>query len=57
MGQVTFNKGTWRFLIIDKSGLYAQIHDEVYGNNIETLNELMEIYSDKRKYHCMVLEA
>lgn len=57
MGQVTFNKDTWRFLIIDKSGLYAQIHDEVYGNNTETLNELMEIYSDKNKYQCVVLES
>jgi len=56
MGQVTFNKNTWRFLIIDKSGLYSQIHDEVYGNNDETLKELMNIYSDKRKYQCVVLE-
>lgn len=57
MGQVTFKKDTWRFLIIDKSGLYAQIHDEVYGNNAETLRELKEIYSDKGKYQCMVLDA
>lgn len=57
MGQVTFNKNTWRFLIIDKSGLYSQIHDEVYGNNDETLKELMNIYSDKRKYQCVVLDT
>lgn len=57
MSQVIFKKDTWRFLVIDKSGLYAQIHDEVYGNNTETLNELMEIYSDKSKYQCMVLES
>ena len=57
MGQVTFKKDTWRFLIIDKSGLYARIHDEGYGNNTETLNELMELYSDKNKYQCMVLEV
>lgn len=57
MGQVTFKKDTWRFLIIDKSGLYAQIYDEVYGNNTETLNELMEIYSDKSRYQCVVLEV
>lgn len=57
MSQVIFKKDTWRFLVIDKSGLYAQIHDEVYGNNAETLNELREIYSDKSKYQCMVLES
>lgn len=57
MGQVTFKKDMWRCLVIDKSGLYAQIHDEVYGNNVETLNELMEIYSDKRKYECVVLDG
>ena len=53
MGQVTFKKDTWRFLIIDKSGLY----DEVYGNNAETLRELKEFYYDKGKYQCMVLDA
>lgn len=57
MRLMTFNKNTWRFLIIDKSGLYAQIHDEVYGNNAETLNELMEIYSDKSKYQYMIIES
>ena len=57
MGQVTFKKDTWRFLIIDKSGLYSHINDEVYGNNEESLRELKEIYSDKGKYQCMVLDA
>lgn len=57
MGQVTFKKDMWRCLVIDKSGLYAQIHDEVYGNNVETLNELMSIYSDRRKYECVVLDG
>lgn len=50
MSQVIFKKDTWRCLVIDKSGLYSQIHDEVYGNNAETLRELKEIYSDKGKY-------
>lgn len=57
MGQVLFNKNTWRLLIINRSGLYSQIHDEIYGNNLETLDELMRVYSDKKKYQCILLEA
>lgn len=55
MNQIEFSKDTWRLLIIDRSGLYSQIYDEIYGNNPDTLKELMEIYSDKRKYQCLVL--
>lgn len=57
MSQVIFNKNTWRLLVIDRSGIYSQIHDEIYGNNQETLNELMRVYSDKKKYQCILLEA
>lgn len=57
MSQVLFNKNTWRLLVIDKAGLYSQIYDEIYGNNQETLTELMRVYSDKNKYQCVLLEA
>ncbi len=57
MNQILFNKNTWRLLVIDRSGIYSQIHDELYGNNQETLTELMRVYSDKKKYQCILLEA
>lgn len=47
----------WRLLILDKSGMYTQIYDEVYGNNTETLTELQQIYSDKEKYICLLIEG
>lgn len=47
----------WRLLILDKSGMYTQIYDEVYGNNPETLAELQQIYSDKEKYICLLIEG
>lgn len=55
MNQIEFSKDTWRLLIIDKSGLYSQIFDEIYGNNPETLNELKEIYSEDNRFECIVL--
>lgn len=55
MKQIEFSKDTWRLLIIDKSGLYSQIYDEIYGNNPGTLNELKEIYSEDSMFECIVL--
>lgn len=55
MNHFEFKENTWRLLVIDKSGLYSQIHDEIYGNNSGTLDELLRVYSDKRKYECIVL--
>ncbi len=55
MNQIEFSKDTWRLLIIDKSGLYSQIYDEIYGNNPETLKELKEIYSGEDEFECIVL--
>ena len=55
MDQIVFSKDTWRLLIIDKSGLYSQIYDEIYGNNPETLRELKEIYSNDERFECIVL--
>ena len=57
MNQILFNKNTWRLLIINRAGVYSQIHDEIYGNSQETLTELMRVYSDKEKYQCILLEA
>lgn len=57
MNQVEFNKNTWRLLIINRAGLYSQIHDEIYGNNQETLTELLWLYSNMKKYQCILLEA
>lgn len=48
---------TWRLLILDKSGLYTQIYDEVYGNNPETLKELYDKYSQMDDYICLILEG
>ena len=55
MNHFEFKENTWRLLIIDKSGLYSQIHDEIYGNNPDTLADLVEMYSDRKKYQCLVL--
>ena len=55
MDQIVFSKDTWRLLIIDKSGLYSQIYDEICGNNPETLRELKEIYSNDERFECIVL--
>lgn len=49
------NKTIWRLLILDVSGVYTQIYDEIYGNNPNTLSELLELYSDEKNisvYHC-----
>lgn len=55
MNQIEFSKDTWRLLIIDKSGLYSQIYDEIYGVNPDTLKELKEIYSEDDRFECIVL--
>lgn len=55
MDHIEFSKDTWRLLIIDKSGLYAQIYDEIYGVNPDTLKELKEIYSEEDGFTCIVL--
>lgn len=55
MNHFEFKENTWRLLIIDKSGLYSQIYDEIYGNNPDTLADLVEMYSDRKKYQCIVL--
>ena len=49
------NKTIWRLLILDVSGVYTQIYDEIYGNNPNTLSELLELYSDEKKYKCLSL--
>lgn len=50
MDQMEFSKDTWRLLIIDRSGLYSQIYDEIYGVNHDTLAELIKVYSNSSKY-------
>ncbi len=55
MNQIEFSKDTWRLLIIDRSGLYSQIYDEIYGVNPDTLAELIKVYSDSSKYQCLIL--
>lgn len=55
MDQMEFSKDTWRLLIIDKSGLYSQIYDEIYGVNPDTLAELIKVYSNSSKYQCLIL--
>lgn len=48
-------KYCWRLLILDKTNVYTQIYDEVYGNNLDTLEELMKKYSDRSKYICLLI--
>lgn len=55
MGENKTNKTVWRLLILDVSGMYTQIYDEIYGNNPNTLSELLELYSDRTKYLCLSL--
>lgn len=45
----------WRLLILDKSGLYTQIYDEIYGNNPNTLDELYHMYSKNKDFICLIL--
>lgn len=47
----------WRLLILDKTNIYTQIYDEVYGNSFEVLEELKQKYSDKSKYICLLIEG
>lgn len=46
----------WRLLILDKSGMYTQIYDEVYGSTPEALAELQQAYADPKKYVCLLME-
>lgn len=47
----------WRLLILDKSGMYTRIYDEIYGNNPVVLNELYDKYSKNKDYICLILEG
>lgn len=47
----------WRLLILDKSGMYTQIYDEIYGNNPTVLKELYEKYSKQDDFICLILEG
>ena len=47
----------WRLLILDKSGMYTQIYDEIYGNNPAVLKELYDKYSKNKDYICLILEG
>lgn len=47
----------WRVVILDSSGLYTQIYDEVYGNGGKSLQELFDIYSNRKGFSCFILEG
>lgn len=53
---MTENNCIWRLLILDTSGVYTQIYDEIYGNNPETLRDLLELYSGNSDYACIIVE-
>lgn len=55
MEEWTKDKTVWRLLILDISEIYTKIYDEIYGNNPELLSELLDVYSDKKKYQCLIL--
>lgn len=55
MEEWTKDKTVWRLLVLDISEIYTKIYDEIYGNNPELLSELLDVYSDKKKYQCLIL--
>lgn len=50
-------KYVWRMLILDTSGVYTQIYDEIYGNNPQVLQELYDKYSKVHGLMCLILEG
>ena len=50
-------KYVWRMLILNTSGVYTQIHDEIYGNNPQVLYELYDKYSKVDGLICLILEG
>lgn len=48
--------GFWRILILDISGVYSQIYDEVYGYGSCEMNDLLAMYNADSQYACIVLE-
>ena len=50
-------KYVWRMLILDMSGIYTQIYDEIYGNNPQVLHELYGKYSKVDGLVCLILEG
>lgn len=49
------NNELWRMVILDVSGLYVRIYDEIYGNNDKKLNMLLDTYDDRSTYKCILL--
>jgi len=45
----------WHVVVLDVSGLYARIYDEVYGNTEDRLEYVLDEYSDKDTYKCIML--
>lgn len=50
------NEGIWRLLILDISNTYTQIYDEIYGDDIKLLHELLDAYSDASMYKCICMK-
>lgn len=50
-------KYVWRMLILNTSGVYTQIYDEIYGNNPQVLHELYDNYSKVDGLICLILEG
>ena len=48
---------TWRVVILDITEMYTKIYDEVYGENSETLHKLLDLYSKKPEFLCIILES
>lgn len=55
MEKWTKDKTVWRLLVLDISEMYTKIYDEIYGKDPELLSELLDVYSDKKKYQCLIL--
>lgn len=55
MKKWTNDKTIWRLLVLDVSEMYTKIYDEIYGDDPELLTDLLDVYSDKKKYQCLIL--
>ncbi|PWJ51111.1 hypothetical protein [Faecalicatena contorta] len=48
-------KAVWRMVVLDISGLYTKIYDEIYVDSNQKLNMLFQLYEDKSTYKCILL--
>ncbi len=45
----------WRMVVLDISGLYTRIYDEIYVDSDKKLNMLLQLYEDTSTYKCVLI--